>query len=148
LGVILNTVLRCIWVIVAFGIAALAALAVLFALGAIWVGDELSAAAPHDPVLHHGGAPFFGVVLFAGTVAPALTSLPALVAVVAGEVLKLRSWMYYVLAGGAALAVIPLLVGTRNADAQAVAGSQYMAIFLTAGFAGGLVYWLLAGRNA
>jgi hypothetical protein len=148
LGVILNTVLRCIWVIVAFGIAALAALAVLFAFGAIWVGDELSAAAPHDPMLHHGGAPFFGVVLFAGTVAPALTSLPALVAVVAGEVLKLRSWMYYVLAGGAALAVIPLLVGTRNADAQAVAGSKYMAIFLTAGFAGGLVYWLLAGRNA
>ena len=116
--------------------------------GAIWVGDELSAAAPHDPLLHHGGAPFFGVVLFAGTVTPALTSLPALVAVVAGEVLKLRSWMYYVLAGGASLAVVPLLVGARNADVEAVASSQYMAIFLTAGFAGGFVYWLLAGRNA
>ena len=145
---ILNTVLRGLWVILAFGLAAFAALAVLFALGAIWVGDELRAAAPHDPMLHHGAAPFFGVVLFAGTVAPALTSLPALVAVVAGEVLRLRSWMYYVLAGGAALAAIPLLVDTRNADVEAVAASQYMAIFLTAGFAGGFVYWLLAGRNA
>jgi hypothetical protein len=147
--VILNTVLRGIWVVLAFGIAALAALAVLFALGAIWVGDELRAAAPHDPLLHHhGAASFFGVVLFAGTVTPALTSLPALVAAVAGEVLKVRSWMYYVLAGGVSLAAVPLLVGARNSDVEAVASSQYMAIFLTAGFAGGFVYWLLAGRNA
>lgn len=145
---ILNTVLRGIWVVVAFGIAAIAALAVLFALGAIWVGDELRAAAPHDPLLHHGGAPFFGMVLFAGTVTPALTSLPALVAAVAGEVLKVRSWMYYVLAGGVSLAAIPLLVGARNSDVEAVASSQYMAILVTAGFAGGFVYWLLAGRNA
>lgn len=145
---ILNTVLRGIWVVVAFGIAAIAALAVLFALGAIWVGDELRAAAPHDPLLHRGGAPFFGMVLFAGTVTPALTSLPALVAAVAGEVLKVRSWMYYVLAGGVSLAAIPLLVGARNSDVEAVASSQYMAILVTAGFAGGFVYWLLAGRNA
>jgi hypothetical protein len=146
--VILNIVLRGIWVVLAFCLAAFAALAVLFALGAIWAGDELRAAAPHDPLLHHGAAPVFGMVLFAGTVGPALTSLPALVAVVAGEVLKLRSWMYYVLAGGMSLAAVPLLVSARNSDLEAVASSQYMAIFLTAGFAGGFVYWLLAGRNA
>lgn len=145
---ILNTVLRGIWVILAFGLAVFAALAVLFALGAIWVGDELRAAAPHDPMLHHGAAPVFGMVLFAGTVTPALTSLPALIAVVAGEVLKVRSWMYYVLAGGVSLAAVPLLVSARDSDLPAVASSQYMAIFLTAGFAGGFVYWLLAGRNA
>jgi hypothetical protein len=144
--VILNTVLRGIWVILAFGLAVFAALAVLFALGAIWVGDELRAAAPHDPMLHHGAAPIFGMVLFAGTVTPALTSLPALMAVVAGEVLKVRSWMYYVLAGGVSL--VPLLVSARDSGLPAVASSQYMAIFLTAGFAGGFVYWLLAGRNA
>jgi hypothetical protein len=146
--VILSTLLRGIWVVVAFFIAALAALAVLMALGALWVGDELRAAAPHDPMLHHGAAPFFGIVLFASTVAPALTSLPALIAVVAGEVLRLRSWMYYVLAGGASLAAVPLLVGTRNADLQAVAQSQYLTIFLAAGFAGGFIYWLLAGARA
>ena len=145
---ILNTVLRGIWVIAAFGLAAFAALAVLFALGAVWAGDELRAAAPEDSLLHHGAAPVFGMVLFAGTVAPALTSLPGLIAAVVGEVLRLRSWMYYVLAGGASLAAVPLLVGARNSDLEAVAASQYMAIFLTAGFAGGFVYWLLAGRNA
>ncbi len=145
---ILNTLFRGIWVVTAFCLASLAALAVLFALGAIWVGDELRTAAPQDPMLHHGAAPLFGMVLFAGTVAPALTSLPGLIAVVAGEVLRVRSWMYYVLAGGVSLAAIPLLVGARNADLQAVAESQYLTIFLAAGFAGGFIYWLLAGARA
>jgi hypothetical protein len=148
LGVILNTILRGIWVILAFCLAASVALAVLFALGAIWVGDELRAAAPPDSMLHHGAAPVFGVLLFTGTVAPALTSLPGLIAVVAGEVLRLRSWTYYVLGGGAALAAVPLLASTESSDFAAVASSQYMAIFLAAGFSGGFVYWLLAGRSA
>ena len=76
---------------------------------------------------------------------PALTALPALVAVVAGEVLRLRSWMYYVLAGGAALAVVPLLAAPQGADLTAIAASPYMTIFAAAGFAGGFIYWLLAG---
>jgi len=146
--VVINTLFRGIWVVTAFCLAALAALVVLFALGTMWVGDELRAAAPQDPMLHHGAAPMFGVVLFASTVAPALTSLPGLIAVVAGEVLRVRSWMYYVLAGGASLAAVPLLVGARNADLQAVASSQYLTIFLAAGFAGGFIYWLLAGARA
>jgi hypothetical protein len=136
-----------IWVVTAFGIAALVALAVLFALGAIWVGDELRTAAPNDPLLEQG-APIFGVVLFAGTVGPALTALPALVAVVAGEVLRLRSWMYYVLAGGAALAAIPILAAPQSTELAEVMASHVMTVFATAGFAGGLVYWLLAGIRA
>ena len=88
-----------IWVATAFVVAALVALVVLLALGATWVGDELRAAAPDDPLLEQG-APIFGVVLFAGTVGPALTALPGLIAAVAGEALRIRSWMYYVLAGG------------------------------------------------
>jgi hypothetical protein len=144
---ILRTIFRMIWVVTAFCIAALAALAVLFALGAIWVGDELRAAAPNDPLLERG-APIFGMVLFAGTVGPALTSLPALIAVVAGEVLKLRSWMYYVLAGGAALAAIPILAAPQSAELADVAASHAMTVFATAGFAGGFVYWLLAGARA
>jgi hypothetical protein len=146
--VVINTLFRGIWVVTAFCLAALAALAVLFALGAMWVGDELCAAAPQDPMLHHGAAPMFGVVLFASTVAPALTSLPGLIAVVAGEVMRVRSGMYYVLAGGASLAAVPLQVGARNADLQAVASSQSLTIFLAAGFAGGFIYWLLAGARA
>jgi hypothetical protein len=99
-------------------------------------------------VLHEGGAPFFGIVLFASTVTPALTALPALVVAIAGEVLRIRSWIYYVLGGGASLAAIPLLVAPTSADLPSIATSQYMAIFAASGFAGGFVYWLLAGARA
>ena len=144
---ILNTILRMIWVAIAFFIAAFAAVAVLFALGAIWAGNELRAAAPYDPVLNQG-APVFGMVLFAGTVAPALNALPALIAIVAGEALKIRSWMFYVLAGGASLAVIPVLATPDVAELPKIIASHYMTIFAAAGFAGGFVYWLLAGSRA
>jgi hypothetical protein len=135
------------WVVTALLVAIAVALTVLFALGAVWVGDELKAAAPNDPLLRDG-APIFGMVMFAGTVGPALTALPALVAVVAGEVLHIRSWMYYVLVGGVALAVVPLLAAPQGADLTEIAASHYMTIFATAGFAGGFIYWLLAGARA
>jgi len=145
--VIIRTIFRMLWVVVAFCLAIAVALAALFALGAIWVGDELRAAAPSDPLLQQG-APLFGMVLFAGTVAPALNVLPALIAVMAGEVLRIRSWIYYVLAGGAALASIPILAAPPSADLPAILASQYMTVFAAAGFAGGFVYWLLAGARA
>jgi hypothetical protein len=142
------TVFRLLWAATAFCIAGGIALVVLYVLGAWWVGSELRVAAPQDPVLHHGGAPFFGIVLFASTVTPALTALPAITVAVIGEVLRVRSWIYYLLGGGASLAAVPLLVTPSSADLPAVATSQYMAIFLAAGFAGGLAYWLLAGARA
>ena len=145
---IINAILRVIWVAIAFLLAVGAALAVLFALGAMWVGDELRAAAPHDPMLRHGVDRIFGVVLFVGTVTPALTVLPALAAAIAGEVLKIRSWMYYVLAGGASLLAIPLLASPHAEGLQALPASPYLSIFAAAGFIGGFVYWLLAGRMA
>jgi hypothetical protein len=144
--VIVSAILRFIWVAVALVLAMGVALVMLFALGAIWVGDELRAAAPGDPVIDLG-APWFGVVLFAGTVAPALTALPAILAAIVGEVLRVRSWLYYVPAGGVALALVPLLTGPPPADLPTLPPGQYLTIFAAAGFAGGLVYWLLAGRR-
>lgn len=136
-----------VWVLTAFLIAAVTALGVLLALGAIWVGDELRAAAPDDPLLVKG-APIFGLVLFTGTVGPALTALPALITVITGEALRIRSWIYYVPAGGAALAVIPILGASPSADISAIIGSHAMTLFAAAGFAGGFIYWLLAGMRA
>jgi len=51
-------------------------------------------------------------------------------------------------AGGVSLAAIPLLVTPSSADLPAVATSQYMTIFVAAGFVGGFIYWLFAGRRA
>jgi hypothetical protein len=146
--VILRYVWRALVVVVAFGIAATVALAVLFALGSMWVGDELRAAAPHDPLFRHGGATAFGVVLFVATVTPAMTALPGLIAAVVGEVLRIRSWIYYVLAGGASLVAVPILAGAAENGAPTAPAGEYLTIFAAAGFAGGFIYWLLAGARA
>jgi hypothetical protein len=53
-----------------------------------------------------------------------------------------------VLAGGASLVAIPLLVTHHADDLQALPASSYLTIFAAAGFAGGFVYWLLAGVRA
>jgi hypothetical protein len=140
-------IFRTILAVFAFFVAALVSVAVLFALGAIWAGNALSAAAPQDSVMQHA-APIFGAVLFAGTVAPARNALPGLLAVVVGAVLRIRSWLYYVLAGGVSLAAIPILAAPDAADLPRVLASPYMTIFAAAGFAGGFVYWLLAGSRA
>ena len=142
---IVRTLLRAIWVILAFGLAVAVALLALVILGGMWVGEELRAAAPHDPFFAEGGD-WIGGVLFAWTVAPALTLLPALAAIIAGEALNVRSWMFYVLAGGGALAAIPFLAG--EPEAAGLPAGQYATIFAAAGFAGGFVYWLMAGRRA
>jgi len=145
---ITRTILHALWAAIVFVFAVTVALGVLFMLGAAWVGDELRAAAPHDPMLRHGAASVFGMVLFVGTVTPALTVLPAAIAAIVGEALRIRSWMYYVLAGGAAMAAIPLLASPRSDQLPPIPTGQYMTIFAAAGFVGGFVYWLLAGRNA
>jgi hypothetical protein len=48
--------------------------------------------------------------------------------------------------GGAASAAIPLLA--RLDVAGTLPQATVWQLFATAGFAAGLVYWLLAGRNA
>ncbi len=143
---ITRTIGRALWICFALLISAGLALTVLMALGGIWVGSELRQAYPHDPMMHQG-ADLFGLVIFTATVAPALTLLPALIAVVVGEVMRLRSWMYYVLAGGFCLITVPLLAGSPQEFAT-MPPAQVTGIFAVAGFAGGYIYWLMAGRSA
>lgn len=80
--------------------------------------------------------------------AASITLIPALLMVVVGEIARIRSMAYYVVGGGIALAAIPLLA--RYGQDGAVASSEALVwqVFATAGFAGGFVYWLVAGRNA
>jgi hypothetical protein len=143
---IVRTIFRALWAATVFVFAVVVALGVLFVLGALWVGDELRAAAPNDPVLSMG-ANWFSIVLFVGTVTPALTILPAAIAAIVGEALRIRFWMYYVLAGGAA-ATVPVLASPPTDSLPMLPADQYMTIFAAAGFVGGFVYWLLAGRGA
>lgn len=140
---VLKTLGRMIWIPIAFLIAATAALFVLVTLGLETVthavhnldGDQTISAA-------------FDFISQGTLIASGATLIPALLVVIVGEVGRIRSWLYYLIGGGAALVAIPLLAPF---DATATANLALPAlwhVFATAGFAGGFVYWLLAGRNA
>jgi hypothetical protein len=77
-----------------------------------------------------------------------LPVLPALAVVLIGEVARIRSALYYVVGGGVTLAAIPLLARVGPSQAVTPLAAAVWQVFATAGFAGGFVYWLLAGRRA
>lgn len=77
-----------------------------------------------------------------------LSILPALVVILVGEVARIRSWLYYMIGGGLALACVPLLARADNLDQISAVPAIVWQVFATAGFAGGLIYWLIAGRRA
>ena len=135
-------------VLLVAALAAVVALGVLFALGSYSMGEELrDGYQPEDPELGFlvnvlswlfGGASFFNVT------APTLTILPALGAIIIAEVAQIRSALYYLVAGGLAVVALPVLASPADTSFDL----SNLAIFATAGFAGGLFYWLLAGRKA
>ena len=84
-----------------------------------------------------------GLLLFAS-----LTVIPALLVVFVGEIARIRSIVYYLVGGGLALAAIPLLARYGQGGAVGTSEALVWQVFATAGFAGGFVYWLIAGRNA
>lgn len=88
-----------------------------------------------------------GTFMFAVSLGPALTIVPAIAAIVLGEVARIRSVIYYVLVGGLAALAIPFLYETGDGISGTV-NTHYMIVFLASGFIGGFVYWLIAGRSA
>lgn len=75
--------------------------------------------------------------------------LPSVLAIVIGEILGKRDWLYYALTGGI-VAVVLVAVIRRAADpANAEAFDMTLAlVMLGAGMCGGIGYWLVAGRTA
>jgi hypothetical protein len=82
------------------------------------------------------------------TVAAAASLLPALLVVAVGEIARIRSVLYYVLGGGVAMALLPALARFGSADNAGAMPARVWTVMATAGFAGGLVYWLVSGRRA
>lgn len=70
----------------------------------------------------------------------------AAAAIVIAEAARLRSWLYYAAAGllsaGYALSTLAPAAPEANGTLRET------AVFVAAGLAGGLVYWLVAGRRA
>ena len=129
---------------IAFLLGAVAALFVIISLGHERIVQAMSGVRSDEPPI---GAAFdlFGLAVQLVSVQ---TLLPALLLVIIGEVARIRGAFYYVVGGGAALAVVPLLTRISQPAGILDLSPVVWQVLATAGFAGGFVYWLLAGRNA
>lgn len=135
---------RLILVPLGFVLAAGTAMAVLLTLG-LERFTHISAARNGD-IAWVGE--IFDIVRHGQGLASMATLLPALLVVVVGEVGRIRNWIYYMLGGGATLAAVPLMARVGQSGVGGIMESGGWQVFATAGFAGGVVYWLIAGRNA
>ena len=140
---VLKTLGRLIWIPIAFLIAACVAVWVLVTLGL-----ETVTHAFHNLNEDQTVSAAFDIAWQGTLIASGATLIPALLLVIAGEVARIRSWLYYLIGGGVSMAVIPLLAQMGPDVTQQLALPALWHVFATAGFAGGFVYWLLAGRNA
>jgi hypothetical protein len=140
---IVRTVGRLILVPFASMIAALAAAAVLVSLGQERLTMALRGSAPEDALF--GLFELFAKLAF--SVFSVQTLLLPLLLVVIGEVGHIRHAAYYVAGGGLVMALIPAMAQLSGGSSIGGAASLW-PVFATAGFVGGLVYWLLAGRRA
>jgi hypothetical protein len=146
---ILSTIGRLVWVPIAFVISAAGT---VFFLVMIAKERIIEAAAGRGP----DSASLFAIVDLmrqGQLLLSAMTIVPALIVVIVGEVARIRSVLYYIIGGGLALAAVPLLARYGQAAPGASLESLLpptlvWQVFATAGFLGGWVYWLLAGRNA
>lgn len=139
-----STVGRIIAIAFAFLLAALAAIFVLITLGLERVTGELHRLAPDGHLVSTSFTLLDqGLALLAG-----LSIIPGLLVIFTGEIARIRSLVYYVAGGGAALAAVPLLAHVQQSGALVLPEQAVWQVFATAGFAAGFVYWLIAGRNA
>jgi hypothetical protein len=132
---------RLILIPLGFVCAAIAAVAVLATLGLERATHAVHGREfPVDQII--------GIASFAHGLAAAATVVPALLVILVGEVARIRSWVYWIAGGGVALAVLPLLAPTGEFHQDAAQIGVIWQVLATAGFAGGFVYWLIAGRRA
>lgn len=139
-----RTVGRLILIPIAFVLAACAAAAVVVSVGLEHVTRAMHGAEPGEETITRG----FDLLQQVSVLTSGLTIVPALAVIIIGEVGRVRSWLYYMLGGGLALACVPFLARLGQSEAFVVPPATVWQLLATAGFAGGLVYWLIAGRSA
>jgi putative copper export protein len=135
---------RILVIIIALIVAIMAA-GVTLAIGIVgpdWTGADSD---PYERVT------FFFVSFFATSFVGAVAILPALLAIIISEAARLRSFLYYGIGG--ALVALASYYGSdisvrleNTTDVPPVNNALQLAA--AAGIIGGLVYWLIAGRNA
>ena len=142
---VLRALGRLILVPLGFVLGAIAAVVVLLSLG---LERATQAAAQRDWDLFDLTGAGFDVLKQGELMASVATFVPILLLIVIGEVARIRSALYYVFGGGLALAAIPLATRLGYSGATLAPTDALWQVFATAGFAGGFIYWLIAGRGA
>jgi hypothetical protein len=135
---------RVILLPIAFLVAAVAALFVIISLGQERIVQAMTGMRSDEPPVDAA----FNLFTLAVQLVSVQTLLPALLLVIIGEVARIRGAFYYIIGGGAALAVVPLLTRIGQPSGILELSPAVWQVLATAGFAGGFVYWVLAGRNA
>jgi hypothetical protein len=135
---------RVILLPIAFLVAAVAALFVIISLGQERIVQAITGMRSDEPPIDAA----FNLFTLAVQLVSVQTLLPALLLVIIGEVARIRGAFYYIIGGGAALAIVPLLTRIGQPNGILELSPVVWQVLATAGFAGGFVYWVLAGRNA
>ncbi len=94
------------------------------------------------------GSMVFSVPFFALFVAY-FAFIPAVPAMLLGEILGKRDWLFYALAGAVVAAVvIGMLTGMAETGQDFVSDPGFALAIIGSGLFGGMAYWLVAGRSA
>lgn len=139
-----GTLGRLLLVPIAFLIAAAAACAVLVTLGLERITQSLAS----ENIDTTNIAEVISALQSGAALISALSIIPALLVVIVGEVARIRSALFYTIGGGAALATAPLVAGMVDGGSVSAPVSIVWQVMATAGFCGGFVYWIIAGRTA
>ena len=129
---------------IAFVLASLATLFVILTLGHERIIQGVVARRPDEATIDA----MFDLLRLGLSFASAQSLLPALLVVIGGEVARIRNVLYYVVGGGVALVAVPLLSRLSQPISALDVSTAAFQVLAVGGFAGGFVYWLLAGRNA
>lgn len=144
----LRLIRRIILIPIAFILAVLASVSVFAILGYEYVADA-TAISTQDPEVFI--EEWWNLAGEAKTMAAYLTGatiIPAILLIIVGESASIRSSVYYIVGAGLSLAAMPVLYDLSTTSELSQTAQDALPMFATAGFAGGLVYWLIAGRTA
>lgn len=140
----LSTIARLIWVPIAFVLSLIIGAFVIVTLGLERITSYANGFDDPDMTLEAGIQLLEnGLVL-----AQAMTIVPAVAVVLIGEIARIRSVYFYVVAGGLAAASIPVVARLATTGPLELPAVAVWQVFAVGGFISGFVYWLLAGRNA
>jgi len=143
----MTAITRVLAVLVAYALACVAA-SVVLTIGTLtphW--NEWSSLAPQSSELQ--SAALWAVILLGTVVIAGIAFLPALLVIVLAEGFAWRSVLVYGALGGAL--ALGLRYGLDFAGYVGAPGREFARereVMAAAGIAGGLVYWLVAGRRA